>query len=210
MRHPVLLALFAAGCGILPFGSKDDDRGVFDDSDADVDTDTDADTDTDVDLDEVSVVFKTSGAYSGNLVEIAGSGPPAAAADTLCQLSAEGGGLTGTFKAWISTANVDAIDRIDNVGPWYLTSGDQVFLNASGLVGSPAVGIEYDERGDVTIDSAWTGTQSGGRWSGVDCDSWSYGNGGGDGTTGSGYNDSWTDSSDRPCSETHPLICFEQ
>src|SRR5688500_10181736 len=49
-------------------------------------------------------------------------------ADQRCQLYAENNDLGGSWRAWLSTSQVDAIDRIDDVGPWYRIDGETLLF----------------------------------------------------------------------------------
>ena len=76
------------------------------------------------------IIFVTSLIYSGNLGGLSG-------ADAKCSLRAQAGGLSGSWKAWLSDANNNAIDRITDVGPWVDTKGTTIFNNKSGMTGYP-------------------------------------------------------------------------
>src|SRR4051794_13048994 len=58
-------------------------------------------------------VFVTSTTYSGFLGGLS-------AADQLCQARANAGTLGGTWVAWMSDGQVDALSKINDVGPWFL------------------------------------------------------------------------------------------
>lgn len=98
------------------------------------------------------------------------------AADAVCQKHAERAGLPlpETFKAWLSTYMVDAIDRFENDGPFYrldnaLISNSSAQL-ASGVLQSP---LQLDEFAHpVPVSAAWTGTLEDGRGSGWNCGDW--------------------------------------
>jgi hypothetical protein len=135
---------------------------------------------------EVSVpinllTFVTSTTGNGNLTswpDAGGNTDGLKAADAICQARAVAGGFTGTFKAWISYANVDAYCHIRNVpggyknakcglqpwetlpaaGPWVRTDGfpfgeaiDSLdsFLTPTGKVYAP---IRLDEFGNQVAD----------------------------------------------------------
>lgn len=120
------------------------------------------------------VVFVTSGLFDGNLGGLAG-------ADAKCQNAAAGANLTGTFKAWLSDLNdlpnstprptINAIDRINSAGPWYLLCRDaqkkliKAFNNKAQLASTPLARLDCTELGapqTTTIAGVWTGTQTGG------------------------------------------------
>ncbi len=62
-------------------------------------------------------IFVTSTLYSGNLGGLSG-------ADAKCLTAAQSVNLPGTWKAWLSSSTINAIDRIAEVGPWYFVGVD--------------------------------------------------------------------------------------
>jgi hypothetical protein len=167
-------------------------------------------------------VFTTSIMYTGNLIVEAGSsGSGIEAADELCQNAAVNAGRNGTWKAWISDNNNNAIDRIADVGPWYLvgTSEYIVFENKAGMTQNPLRPIDHDEFGDVISfdpqiigNEVWTGTNSDGTNSGLNCSNWAFGDTL-DGKAGDyELNDvRWTNTTTpRGCEWQNHLYCFEQ
>lgn len=116
-------------------------------------------------------VFVTRSTYSGNLGGLSG-------ADSLCASSAAAGGLTGTFKAWVSdkppvgrtSPTVAAIDRITSAGPFYLVGVEddgtrtKVFASKAALASAPLAPISRNELGEtVNGVNVWTGTLSTGQ-----------------------------------------------
>ena len=76
----------------------------------------------------MKVVFTTSTLYTGNLGGLGG-------ADDICQAHADGAGLNGTFKAWLSTGSVSARDRLTHHGgPYRLVDGTIIALEWADLV----------------------------------------------------------------------------
>jgi len=125
-------------------------------------------------------VFVTEKHYNGDLAAAAGVTDGLAGGDALCNMAAAAVGLAGTFKAWLSTDTVDAIDRLADVGPWYLVGGcEQVFANKNAIVtGYPQVAITRGETGATVIRyyaNAWTGTLDTGRGAFHNCDNWTRG-----------------------------------
>jgi len=104
----------------------------------------------------VKRIFVTKATYNGNMGGLTG-------ADNLCNSSAAAAGLGGTWKAWLSDASSDAINRIIDVGPWYLIDGSRkVFENKNNLTTSPLVPINMDEYGGfVGGEYSWTDTYEG-------------------------------------------------
>ncbi|MDB4939134.1 MAG: hypothetical protein JWP87_6106 [Labilithrix sp.] len=162
------------------------------------------------------IFFVTDGRYTGDLAGLAG-------ADAICMQEATAGGLTGVFKAWLSTSTEDAKDRIAPVGPWQMVDGRVVFSGAT--VGNPESFPTYSAKGnDLLFDpnpNVWTGTTGPGRLNdgSKTCSSWTSAGPTDTGTYGSlaWTSDLWTDerkldatSETSPCSERLRLYCFEQ
>jgi len=167
-------------------------------------------------------VFTTSNKYTANLVvEAGGSGSGIESADQLCQEAATNAGRNGIWKAWISDNNNNAIDRMADVGPWYLVGANEykVFENKAEMTQYPLRSIDRDEFGEMISydqkiigNEVWTGTYSDGLNSGLNCGNWTFGDTQFGGQTGEyGVNDNrWTDSSTRNCFWQNHLYCFEQ
>jgi hypothetical protein len=159
----------------------------------------------------VKRVFVTSITYSGNLGGVAG-------ADADCANAAAAQTLGGAWKAWISSGSVNAIDRINDVGPWYLVDGvTKVFNNKANLLTTPLFAIDEDETGAqpswVGLDGMWSGTTDQGIASGEDCQGWTSDLTDDMATTGSITTDqTWGGSTSGPidCNVQEALICFEQ
>ena len=171
-------------------------------------------------------VFVTDATWLGEFWIASSSWPSSfgpAQADILCTNAAEGAGLHGTWRAWISsfgssqpTANAEvlAADRIADVGPWYLVGTNTIaFNNKANLLNTPLVAIDVNEHG-VTLAAGpvWTGTRVGGQVL-EDCDSWQTqddqiaGTYGDLGATGN----AWTEEASAPCRTTQAhLYCIEQ
>ena len=155
-------------------------------------------------------IFVTATSYiGGNLGGLAG-------ADAKCNLSAQGATLGGTWKAWLSDFPTNAIDRITDVGPWFLVgTTTKVFNNKANLTTVPLQAINRNEQGNV-VDSAnyipvWTGTESDGTKALNTCSSWT------DvlsrGSTGYVQMASgWTapGAGTLSCASSHQIYCIEQ
>jgi hypothetical protein len=158
VRHALLLAL--AACGGSDSGG----------SDATTAPPTDASTMT---FDGKGVdgavapglrVFVTSLRYSADLRSAGGQATGLASADAICQTLADAAAIGGTFRAWISTTTVDAIEHITGNGPWYRMDGALAFPNRARLGTTPLVPIMIDEQGGMPdpFYESWTGTALGG------------------------------------------------
>lgn len=177
----------------------------------------------------VKRVFVTSQSYDGALDAAGGveDGHGLEGGDALCALVAEAAGLQGNWRAWLSADGVDAIDRIDNVGPWHSMAPfcPEVFPTRAAItVYGPEVAIDYDERGKPATDTTvWTGTGEDGRSDGLDCEGWTrpFSTAGGfqfeEGLVGvarpsAGLDqpEYWTSFVSNPCHFENALYCFEQ
>jgi hypothetical protein len=168
-------------------------------------------------------VFVTSLRYSADLRSAGGQATALASADHICQTLADAVSLGGTFRAWLSTSQVHAIDHIAGAGPWYRMDGELAFSNRATLGTTPLVPISIDEKGGMPdpFYEAWTGTALGGyrapplQRQSVTCWDWTstidstqVGGVVGDIDDSSSH---WTDLATGYCSPFHRrLYCFEQ
>ena len=154
-------------------------------------------------------IFITSQMFQGNLGGLVG-------ADAICTSQATQ--LAGSWKAWLSTTTVNAIDRIANVGPWYDTHGTQIFANHAALMSMPSVGLNYDAAGTfLGSHKIWTGTGFGGTYlaalsGSAPCSEWTSSAMNGQAKVGQvGRADvAWTAQSNTTCDQDAHLICIEQ
>lgn len=124
------------------------------------------------------MAFVTSVGGTGNLSTWpdADGNSSAAAADAICRNRALRAALPlwSTYKAWISTALEDAIDRLHNDGPLYRTDGvliaDSYDELTGGVLRAPLQVDEFSQPQPAFV--VWTGTLSSGRSSGTTCNSW--------------------------------------
>lgn len=112
---------------------------------------------------EVKHIFTTATLYQRDLKTTAGTATGLEGADALCGLAASAAGLGGIWKAWISDATTDAIDRIQDVGALHLLDGTKVFNNWHNLATVPLAPINVDENGNKLTGCVWTNTSVGGR-----------------------------------------------
>jgi len=105
------------------------------------------------------ILFVSSEAYSGNLRGLVG-------ADTNCQDLANAAGLSGIFKALLSTRELDSLDRIvEQNKPYYdvegtLIANDLLDLVNGNLANPPRVTEKrYHLPSNIQV---WTGTTQGG------------------------------------------------
>jgi hypothetical protein len=151
-------------------------------------------------------IFLTSISYNGNLGGLAG-------ADSKCSTVAAGANLPGSWKAWLSDSSTSAIDRIDDVGPWFLVNGTKAFNNKANLASTPLEAVNVTEQGHAVFGAVWTGTNSSGVKGNYNCRDWS--SAGIDDYGGIGEVDAKTEWTQRApaedeCNNSAPLYCIEQ
>ncbi|GAC1569834.1 MAG: hypothetical protein NVS3B20_01010 [Polyangiales bacterium] len=159
-------------------------------------------------------VFVTAGKWNGDLRSAGKGASGVEGADNLCNASALGAGLPGTFRAWLSTTGEGAPARIAEVGPWYLVDGTKVFSSKASFKSGPLTAIKLTEKGDPKKggdDNVWTGTNAD-LTKGNECYDWTSSKviniglfGYASVTTGQ-----WTEVSSYDCFASHSLYCFEQ
>lgn len=163
-------------------------------------------------------IFVTRLSYPADLAT-AGEAPDGlSGADHICNVSASAAELGGVWLAWLSTSSVDAIDRIEDVGPWHLVNGTKVFNNKDNLRTSPIAGVTLSEWGTFVDDqfwgygTVWTGTTVGGRADAETCNDWTSTD---DavrapfGQTSATFG-GWTHSGRTYCDDYKHLYCIEQ
>lgn len=159
-------------------------------------------------------VFVTSTSYDGNLGGLSG-------ADAKCLTQAGLGGLTGTYRAWLSTSiSSPATDAsfTKASGPYRLVNGTPIAADWADLTdGALAAPINVTEFGVGAADTyVWTNTlpngTAGGPLDGKDCGGW-MGTPSGGGYIGRTFatNTQWTSLGLLSC-QTPParLYCFQQ
>lgn len=167
-----------------------------------------------------SRAFLTSQTYEGDFTAVVGGEDGILGADMICQLHADMAGLGGDWGAWISGTDSDAIDRVEDVGPWHLLdSCGQLFASKAAITFSgPERPFNVDENGAEVHPAEsrmWSGTDRFGRFNGFSCDGWTVGGPITEGGTGSPYFDwdheeYWTDNVTSPCAIEARLLCLER
>lgn len=153
-------------------------------------------------------VFVTSATYDANLGGLIG-------ADLLCQQHAEAGLLGRTWKAWLSTSSVDAMDRIADA-QYQLVDGTMVAASKADLIdGTLLSAIDLDELGFLRSGPVWTGTNNNGTAGPHNCSEWMSNTGTGNyGMAGEPVSASmqWSSVVDdsAPCASLARLYCFEE
>lgn len=118
-------------------------------------------------------VFVTPQATSGNLGGLAGG-------DKWCNDVAMSSGLPGTYVAWLSTSEVNAIDRVIGNGPWFNPrysdfGAIEVFASHADLAAGnieSAIRAPTAEWSPGEYPATWTGTTNRGQFTGDDCNAW--------------------------------------
>jgi hypothetical protein len=151
-------------------------------------------------------VFVTSAHSAADLGGIAG-------ADARCQAAAATAKLPGTFEAWLSTHETNAIERLGGAGPWYTTADDLAFAGRPDADGPPLTDL-LDETGAIPPTDAadsWSGSDLSGRADGYDCEGWTSSSATERATLGNGQGDDlvWGGGAGTTaCNRQASLICF--
>ena len=167
-----------------------------------------------------ALVFLTSVSGLGDLGSWADAGPATglAAGDAICHARAVAAGLPSpqSFVAWLSDANVDAIDRVTTNGPFKRLDGVQIAASKADLVDATvgnyqiATAITVNELGDYVGGFTWTGSSSAGEALPETCNNWTSADSADEGWRGytqetRGF---WTTGFAVACSSPHYLYCF--
>lgn len=160
-------------------------------------------------------VFVTRELFAANFGGLEG-------ADARCASAASKAGLTGTYRAWLSSAkaSTDAIDRLASSGPWNTTGGSVAFAEKPDQFGPPVTDL-LDETGKPPVEpdagasawAAWSGSDANGRSDGLDCSGWTSTSSAARAAVGNAKADDvqWGGGKlSEPCSGRAALICFEQ
>jgi hypothetical protein len=166
-----------------------------------------------------AMVFVTSALGQGDL----GAWPEAGAAtgieagDQICRNLAADAGLPapGSFLAWLSTTDVDAVDRVfPHDAPFRRPDGMIVANDLADLLdGSLDTSIHVDETGAFSMHSAaWTGTNADGTAHASNCQNWTSENevdGAMYGIAGTARIPNWTQTQAASCGDySFRLICI--
>lgn len=140
-------------------------------------------------------------------------------ADSLCQELADSAALGGTWVAWTSTSDMDAIDKLDPDGGPYVLLDDHATVvaidNADLVDGELARNIGLTELGLPTEGAinVWTGTTIDGTLSPHNCEDWTVPNNEAGSTFGAVTSTSgcWTDCGGQLiCTGNVRVYCFER
>lgn len=155
-------------------------------------------------------VFYLRNGRLGKLVDSAGGRTGVETADADCNRASRDRGLGGTWRAWLSSSEVDAIDRIDDVGPWYRIDRETaVFASKEELTTGPRAPIEPSADTELMF---WSGTRLDGTRSSDNCVDWTIYNLPAIATVGraDAIGDAWVVEAPLECSNYLALLCIEQ
>lgn len=111
------------------------------------------------DQESLKRVFITRSEYTGDLKSHGEANDGLAGADSLCSLAAKGADLGGQWRAYLSSSTISAVDRLQDVGPWYTVNRiRRVFNNIENLQTFPLHPLNQDEFGNDVKVVYWTGT----------------------------------------------------
>lgn len=153
-------------------------------------------------------VFVTERLYAPDLGGLPG-------ADQICSDLASEHEIPGIFKAWLSTPEESAADRMTQATVRYLRlDGAIVAQDWDDLTdGELVLPIDVSETGSSIATEAWTGTAPDGTALSETCNSWSRSDpAGGRGAIGrtTQRDVAWTDHGSAPCEHEKALYCVEQ
>jgi hypothetical protein len=132
-----------------------------------------------------------------------------AGADGICQSTADGASLGGSWKAFLSVAGESAVDHVSLAGPLENMQGEVIAADESDLFdGSIAAVASYDENGTAIADDIWTGTSFDASPD-LTCVDWTSTDGNAKGTRGTAgdVNDDWVSAGFRFCNWSLHLYC---
>ena len=156
--------------------------------------------------------FVTSTTTNGDLGGVSG-------ADATCQARAIAGGLTGTFKAWVSTSTSSPAGTfVPSAVPYVRVDGTKIADDWADLIDgsldAPLLVTELGlplEPGGFGSDFTWTGTGNNGAAASPHCADWTSASSASNGVVGNAREASsfslWLN---RPCDSQFHLYCFEQ
>jgi len=204
----VASALACGGSSSSPPGGDGDDAMAADAAlPGDDDPDAAPESGADAGSEEPAprIVFATSSKQNGDLGGLSG-------ADDLCATRAGEAGIEGTFKAWMSSPDESARDRLSHsTGRYLRTDGTKVADNWNDLVdGKLDAPIDHDEDGAAITGDVWTGTLASGNHASDTCggfdDSGQFGVCGSSTSSGG----SWSNNITPFCTSALRLYCIQQ
>lgn len=134
------------------------------------------------------------------------------AGDAICRSLAESEHLPypETFKAWLSTDTINAVDRFTTDGPWRRIDGVRFAEDIADLVSErPFTSLTVSEQGDYLHTAVYTGTLGDGTAHADNCSNWDSSAG----QAAFGFSSAawrwWTFASSRDCTNEYPIYCLQ-
>lgn len=157
--------------------------------------------------DIVPVMFETVTTVLGNF---GADGGALLTADAICNADALDGGLPGTYRAFVATADAGIFSRF-RTGDGYANASPDRFPAATLL--APLSTPLLTSRGQVSTSTGfWTGIELDGGTSTLNCQNWTNSVGGGNPPYGRlGQNSTgawWSIAGNESCGYSHPLLCL--
>ena len=154
------------------------------------------------------VVFVTTARQTADLGGFEG-------ADGICAAEATAAGLEGEFKAWLSTLDVAAADRlVQSTVPYVLVDGTRIADDWDDLVDNALLApIDVDATGERRTGDVWTGTLPDGQpYPDGDCAGFTSATGSTRSLCGStaSAGSAWSAAQTPTCNTSLRLYCFEQ
>jgi hypothetical protein len=162
---------------------------------------------------ESKVIFATQTAVSGRISF--GGKEGREAADLLCNDEARKAELAGTYIAWLSKGEEDAIERIpESTAGWKLPSGSLVFPSRAHILEGkgPLVPILRTADKSILVSDfgVWTATYENGTMQNPSCNDWKSTQGTGVGGNLYAVDRRWTNDRTDYCSDQRRIVCFEK
>ena len=155
-------------------------------------------------------VFYFRNGTLGKIRDSSDERPGVIVADEACTAEAADGGLGGSWRAWLSSSEVDAVERIDDVGPWYRLDQETLLFPSRAEIGQgPRAAIVPDGEGERRF---WSGTGPDGRATAETCSDWTVYNVPAVATIGRAdlVGSAWIPDAPLLCAEYLALLCLEQ
>lgn len=158
----------------------------------------------------------------GKIRDSSDTRPALEVADEACTNEASQRGFGGSWKAWLSSSETDAIDRISDVAPWYRVDQETLlFASKAELARGPRVRVDattevedWDAcmRFGVCGQTFWSGTAADGRRTSDNCLDWTVYTRPAIATVGRAdlAGGAWVASESLLCDAYLALLCIEQ
>lgn len=151
------------------------------------------------------IIFATSSKQNGDLGGLAG-------ADRICERRATDAGLAGEFKAWLSSPEESAEERLAHADvPYRRTDGKHIADDWNDLIdGDLAAPIDRDEDGAPISGDVWTGTRPSGATADATCSGFDTTGDSGICGSSTATGGEWSDNIQPVCTSALRLYCVQQ